>query len=89
MTITISEHGIRKQVEILKKVNQGLHLTHNHDGRFQKMWALGVDGCIYRTTSRGQYRPMQDGEIAPEKLFTTTWPRCRVVTARQSDQAET
>ena len=68
MTITVIRNGRKEAVEIVRKVNQGLHATHNRDGRFQKMWALGVDGQIYRTTSRGQYRPMQAGEIPPAAL---------------------
>lgn len=68
MTINYMEHGEKKTVEVVKKINQGLHITHNHDGRFQKMWALGVDGRIYRTTSRGQYRPMQAAETAPAEI---------------------
>jgi hypothetical protein len=65
MTINVIEHGKKRQVEVVFKVNQGLHTTHNHDGRFQKVWALGRDNRIYRTTSRGGYRPQQQGEIPP------------------------
>jgi hypothetical protein len=69
-TIIVSLDGQRVRVKIIKKINQGFHATHNHDGQFLKMWALGVDKKVYRTTSHGGgYRLMQDSETAPPELF--------------------
>lgn len=70
MKIRVKINGRFEQREIIKKVNLGLRVTHNRDGRFQKMWALGSDGRVYRTSSySGCYKPMQPGEVPPQTLF--------------------
>ncbi|MGH9716415.1 MAG: hypothetical protein ACRD4R_06780 [Candidatus Acidiferrales bacterium] len=69
MTITVRSAGTIEQVEIIRKISQGLHTTHNRDGRFQKMWAIAPDGRIFTTRSRGgHYRPARASEIPPPAL---------------------
>lgn len=63
-------NGRFEVVEVVKKVNLGLLVTHNRDGQFQKIWALGADGQVYRTSSYGGcYKPMQAHEVAPPALL--------------------
>ncbi len=69
MTITVRYAGKTEQVEIIHKVSQGLHTTHNRDGSFQKMWAIAADGRVFTTKSRGgHYRPARAGEVPPLAL---------------------
>jgi len=69
MKIRVKVHGKFEAVEVIKKVNLGLRPTHNRDGQFQKVWARGTDGRIYRTSSYGGcYKPMQRGETPPAEL---------------------
>jgi len=69
MKIRAKINGKFEKVEIVKKVNLGLRATHNRDGRFQKVWALAVDGRVFRTSSYGGcYKPMLPGETMPEAL---------------------
>lgn len=68
-TITVRYAGKSEQVEVIRKVNQGLRTTHNRDGRYQKMWAVAADGRVFTTKSRGgHYRPARAGEIPPPAL---------------------
>ena len=69
MNIRVKINGRFEAVEVVRKVNLGLRSTHNRDGYFQKMWALGVDGRVYRTSSYGGcYKPMHAGEVMPMEL---------------------
>jgi hypothetical protein len=68
--ITVRENGKKRKVEIVRKINVGLRPTHNRDGRYMLTWALGRDGKVYKTTSRGLgYRPARQGELYPAGLL--------------------
>jgi len=70
MKIRVKVHGRFEEVDVVKKVNLGLRITHNRDGRFQKVWAVAADGRVFRTSSYGGcYKPMQAGETAPRGLL--------------------
>lgn len=71
MQIRAKINGRFEEVEVTKKVNLGLRVTHNRDGRFTKVWALACDGRVFRTSSYGScYKPAQPGETAPKELFS-------------------
>jgi hypothetical protein len=70
MQITVHmPNGSKELVEVIRKLNLGLRRSHNRDGRQQKMWAVAVDGRIFKTSSSGYYRPIRPDEVPPAKLL--------------------
>ena len=61
-TITLrTSTGMPKgTVEVVGKAHAGYRGTHNHDGRYLYILALGTDGTVYETKSSGGYRVARD-----------------------------
>ncbi len=53
ITLRSGTGSIKGTVEIVEKVNTGNRRTHNRDGRFGYVVALGADGIFYETKSNG------------------------------------
>jgi hypothetical protein len=69
MTKRVRVNGRFTIVEVAAQINLGLRSTHNHDGRFQRVWIKTVDGLIFRTSSYGGgYKPMLPWERPPVEL---------------------
>jgi hypothetical protein len=69
--INVRTSGKLNPVEIVYKFISGYRATHNGDGKYLLVWAVGVDGNVYRTTGRVRgYRPAQPGVTYPETIKT-------------------
>ena len=58
-------------VKIVRKAHSGLKTTHNHDGRYNLVWAVDASGRVYRTSGRkgGAWRPARPEETPPAELM--------------------
>jgi hypothetical protein len=69
--INVRTSGKLNPVEIVHKFKAGFRATHNGDGKYLLVWAVGVDGQVYRTTGRSMgYRPAQPGATYPDTIQT-------------------
>ena len=53
ITLRSGTGSIKGTIDVVEKINTGFRSTHNRDGRFGYVLALGSDGYFYETKSNG------------------------------------